>query len=324
MLFNNDSFFGFSKPSTANEQSSEDYSGFQSHFKAWIRTVALVVVLVFTPEQISWAFNYNPAVLWGQQKVDAYVGIKAAATIAESIKDLLTQIQGKEKARVKLELPNAGVSGATNNRGLLVTTTAQFTQDDVYSFESWLKQTSIQHLNCGVYALRDLLVQNQVGISLEEISVLTLSVDILGKIIKAGDPRLKTSLYALDSIASAYGLNFKAVKIANQDIDHIDTPFIANLDPEHFVLVTQVNNDTIAFNDIGISKVFFKDEFLKKFTGYVLAPNTESLKGAEVVSSEKKAFIWGSQWASPYEETIKSQSFDSDAFWTSLIIDIIV
>jgi len=33
----------------------EDYSTFQSHFKSWIRTVAIAVILVFTPEQISWA-----------------------------------------------------------------------------------------------------------------------------------------------------------------------------------------------------------------------------------------------------------------------------
>ena len=38
---------------------------FRSRFKSWIRTVALVVVLIFVPEQICWAFNYNPLVLWG-------------------------------------------------------------------------------------------------------------------------------------------------------------------------------------------------------------------------------------------------------------------
>ena len=39
---------------------------FQSRFSRWIRTVALIVVLIFLPEQVSWAFNYNPLTLWGQ------------------------------------------------------------------------------------------------------------------------------------------------------------------------------------------------------------------------------------------------------------------
>ena len=39
---------------------------FQSRFKSWIRIVALAIVIVFVPEQISWAFSYNPLVLWGK------------------------------------------------------------------------------------------------------------------------------------------------------------------------------------------------------------------------------------------------------------------
>ena len=35
-----------------------------SHFKNWIKAVALVVLLVFVPDQVSWAFGYNPAVLY--------------------------------------------------------------------------------------------------------------------------------------------------------------------------------------------------------------------------------------------------------------------
>ena len=77
-------------PAVSVEAIAVDYTGFKSSFKAWIRTVALIVILVFTPEQISWAFHYNPAVLWGERKVDAYLGVKEAATISESIRDLLT------------------------------------------------------------------------------------------------------------------------------------------------------------------------------------------------------------------------------------------
>lgn len=40
---------------------------FQSRFKAWLRIVAAIVLFVFIPDQISWAFNYNPSVLWGSK-----------------------------------------------------------------------------------------------------------------------------------------------------------------------------------------------------------------------------------------------------------------
>ena len=36
---------------------------FKSRFNQWIRVVALAIILVFVPEQASWAFNYNPSVL---------------------------------------------------------------------------------------------------------------------------------------------------------------------------------------------------------------------------------------------------------------------
>ncbi|HOD12838.1 MAG TPA: cysteine peptidase family C39 domain-containing protein, partial [Candidatus Omnitrophota bacterium] len=320
-LYLNGLFVGFSKPSASAEV--ESGLTYRSNIRPWIRAVALAVVLIFTPEQICAAFNYNPAVLWGRQKVDAFVGVKAAATVSESIKDLLTQIRDKEQSRVKIELPNTGVSGATNNQGLILTTSAKFTQDDINSFDSWLKQPSIHHLNCGVYALRDLLQKNHVGIGLEEASVLTLTVDILGKIIKAGEPRLKTSLYSLNSIATAYGLNVKSYKIAKESLDEVEVPFIASLEPEHFVLVTEVADETITVSDIGEQKVYFKEDFLNKFTGYVLASSASDLQGAEIVSHEKQAFIWGSQWANPYEDIIKSQAFDASSFWTSLLIDVV-
>ncbi len=346
-LFYNSLFFGFSKSSVAptpvsmltagtgsefrppkecrNPESlpvAQTPSAFSSNFKLWIRAVAFVVVFVFLPEQVSSAFNYNPAVLWGRQKIDASVSAKKGATISSSIKDLLAQVAGKENPKVKIELPNSGVSGAAAEHSFVMTTKAKFTQDDVMSFEKWLKQANVHPLNCGVYALRDLLERNNVGIGLEEVSVLTLTVDILGRIIKPGEPRLKTSLYAIDSIASAYGLHFAAVKIAPEDIGSLSVPFIASLEPEHFVLVTEVGPDTITFNDIGQSKTFFKDQFLKKFTGYAFASNAQGMSKGEMVSDDKKAFIWGSQWAAPYEDLIQAQAVDQNKWLTNTLINV--
>ena len=44
---------------------TKDY--FKSKFKSWIRAVAFLVLFTFIPDQVSWAFNYNPAVIWGDK-----------------------------------------------------------------------------------------------------------------------------------------------------------------------------------------------------------------------------------------------------------------
>ena len=122
-------FFGINKSSyvpepvfskNPDEITPEYAQKFQSRFKGWIRTVALVIILVFVPEQISWAFNYNPAILWNRQKADAYVGDQSLETASENIYHILSQIEGKEKPKVKIILPNSGVSGAEKQQGLLV------------------------------------------------------------------------------------------------------------------------------------------------------------------------------------------------------------
>ena len=46
---------------------SDEQRPFRSRFKKWMRTVSLIIILTFLPEQASWAFNYNPLVLWGNQ-----------------------------------------------------------------------------------------------------------------------------------------------------------------------------------------------------------------------------------------------------------------
>ncbi|MCX5681179.1 MAG: cysteine peptidase family C39 domain-containing protein, partial [Candidatus Omnitrophica bacterium] len=322
----------------------QEAAGFHSKFKSWIRAVALVVIFVFLPEQICSAFNYNPAVLWcpkpqavsaptlnynpsailDREKSDDNAGPKKVETISDSIKYLLAQVAGKENPKVRIILPGDSASAVAGDKSFVVTTKAKFTKGDIESFGKWLNHSDIHPLNCGVYALRDLLEKHNITLGLEQVSVLTLSTDILGKIIKSDEPRLKTSLYAIDTIASSYGLNVQSIRINHRDIGNIETPFIANLEPEHFVLVTKVSVDTITFNEFDTSKTFSKDEFLKKFTGYVLAPVTEGMRGVEVVSKEKKAFIWGSQWTHPYEDTIMAQHTSVKDIVISTLIDIVL
>src|SRR3989304_8134580 len=61
----------FLKSETMKKDSAQPV---QSRFKKWIKAVAVAVVLVFVPEQASWAFNYNPMVLWGDKDRDGAGG----------------------------------------------------------------------------------------------------------------------------------------------------------------------------------------------------------------------------------------------------------
>jgi hypothetical protein len=62
-----------------------------------------------------------------------------------------------------------------------------------------LSKPEIHPLNCSIYSLNDILVSRGFKPTLEEISVLTLTVDLMNNIIKPGDPKLKTSLLAMAS-----------------------------------------------------------------------------------------------------------------------------
>ena len=50
-----------------NDKSKE--APFHSRFKNWLKIVAWALILIFVPEQVSWAISYNPAVLWSSAPV---------------------------------------------------------------------------------------------------------------------------------------------------------------------------------------------------------------------------------------------------------------
>ena len=41
-----------------------DKTPFVSRFNKWMKVIAFVVLATFIPDQISWAFGYNPAILY--------------------------------------------------------------------------------------------------------------------------------------------------------------------------------------------------------------------------------------------------------------------
>ena len=99
------------KPNPAVNSSQEFLSehSFRSSFKSWVRTVALIIVIVFVPEQISWAFNYDPYVV-RPDKAKYYVSPYASedelssAKIANSVENLLRQVAYREKPQIHIRL----------------------------------------------------------------------------------------------------------------------------------------------------------------------------------------------------------------------------
>ena len=284
---------------------------FKSRFKTWIRAVAIAIVVIFIPEQISWAFNYDPRVLWDSEKFEIQAGTDlthdaasatagsglpgtVSAPVAETVKNILSQIVNKQDTRLQLSL-----SGAQGNQpSLAIDPQIHFNAKEINAIYTWLLNPQIHPLNCGVYALRDILTSRNINVPLEELSVSSLLVDLLNNIVKPGEEKLKTSLYAIEKIVQTYGLNFKAAKLAPADVLKIKPAFIANFDEEHFVTVTSVDETSVNFTDIGRPQSLNKEEFVKRLSGFVLAGDLEQQKDLsyELVSDATKAFVWGNRW----------------------------
>ncbi|MCK5179231.1 MAG: hypothetical protein KAR32_06840, partial [Candidatus Omnitrophica bacterium] len=264
------------------------------------------LVLIFLPEQISWAFNYNPLTLWGEKDRQVVsVGPEAtreeivSARIAASVNHLLNQVAYKENTRVQLQLTNNAISNPElNQSSLFIDSDTVFTKNRIRRITEWLQAPEIHPLNCGIYALRDILASRDVETSLEELSVSSLMVDLMNDIIKPGEAKLKTSLFAINKIADAYGLGFKPAKLAPADVLKLQTPFIASFESEHFVTVNSVDDARVYYSDIGHAQVSSIPEFTAQLTGFVLAPELEKQKSVafEYVPDSMTPFIWGNKW----------------------------
>ena len=316
---------------------------YKSRFKSWIRTVALIVLFFYLPDQVSWSFNYNPAVLWKDKFPRQMTPSEAspeeisAAQIAASVDHILRQVAGKKNPRIQLKIsdprsypetsknlsfPNAlvgnpdgtrpptktfggdnlGISSNQSNRSLFLQSNTIFTARQINEIYNWITSPKIHPLNCGIYALKDLLANYQINISLEELSVLTLMEDLMNNIIKPGQEKLKTSLFAINKVADAYDLNFKSFKLEVQDILKLKPPFIANFHSEHFVTVTKIDEKNVYFSDLGKSMFLSREDFGKELTGFVLAKNL-SFPNALVGNPDKT--ITG-----PPTETFGGDSFE--------------
>ncbi len=296
---------------------------FHSRFKLWIRAASIAVLLAFVPEQASWAFNYNPLVIWGN-KTQNTITINPNATeeeatsahIASGVLNLLNQIAYKENSSIKLELPD---HSALTKRNLALDTKVFFTKNRIRQISEWLQKPEIHPLNCGVYALFDILKSRKIDVALEEVSVAAIIIDLVSDITRPGDPTLKTSLFSINKLTEAYGLDYQAVKISSQDISKLTPPFIASLKEEHFVTVFKVDNGKIFYNDIGAAKTLSVEDFVSQFTGFILVAGLETMQADyEKVPDSMQAFVWGDKWNDRSKDLPGLVS--SKAMWTTIAI----
>ena len=100
---------------------------------------------------------------------------------------------------------------------------------------------------------------------------MTLSVDIMADIIKVGEPKLKTTLFAINKTAKALGLDYQSLKVAPQDELKLKTPFIAHFKNEHFVTVQKAEGGKVYYTDLDYPRIVDQQDFLKNVDGFVFA-----------------------------------------------------
>ncbi|MFC1657756.1 cysteine peptidase family C39 domain-containing protein, partial [Candidatus Omnitrophota bacterium] len=353
----------------------------QSKFKRWIRAVALLVVIVFVPEQAAWAMGYDPSVLWAPRY---YLGSGQtgylANFVAENVRRSLDFLAEKPLQRVEIA-SNLVVDTPTPNHSNALTqdpnenipswwlnpyydqislqvmkgmelslnsiirllefsisygrsekeiaesqapaktivdivkhgrkfvdywprgvpfylSKSMLRPDSLYisyplikKIYKWLREPSTQIDNyCGVYALHNILQYNKIDITLEELALRVILVDLLTGNIKELKGKLKTSFFALSEVAKSLGLKLYPVKLLPSQLINQPTnkliPFIAHLNSDHFVYVTGISEDGIYYQEKGEEKFIPKIALITEVSGFLLIG--EEIKGIEIGKLSEK------------------------------------
>jgi hypothetical protein len=303
-------------------KSNED---FKSRFSIWIRIVAWIVVIVFVPEQIAWAIEYNPAVIWRNMISRPMIeqapgGITTNPAlfnefVAKSVRRFLKPLVNKKLNRLQLK-PRVNVN-ITNPQDEARNVITKVQLKKIYE---WLNDPETETLPCSAYVLYNLLKAKRKDINVEELSILLILIDILSGNINADtsieNPRYLNSLYALEKTAQYFDLQLYSARLKEPDEGAISKliPFIAHLYPEnrrvsdsnketegHFVLVTEVKEDKVYyFYDKG-NTFLPREKFLERFSGYCLVTPYDKIDnilyiGFEEAKSVKGAGDWDDPW----------------------------
>lgn len=195
----------------------------------WIKIIALAIVVVFLPEQVAWAVEYNPRILWQQAvrglsyppgiqspALNAIRGTRHKAlarqapdaprfnkAVAQSIYRFLKPLVGKPVRQVQIA-PGVVIE-VTKSLSRQVTSETQYairntnqpfqiSKSELKSLYKWLKDPRTETVPCSAYTVYHLLRSQGKQVSVEQLSSLLILIDVLvGNIaFRIKDQRLKT------------------------------------------------------------------------------------------------------------------------------------
>ncbi|MBN2830864.1 MAG: hypothetical protein JXL82_01105, partial [Candidatus Omnitrophica bacterium] len=264
---------------------------FKSSFKAWIRMVAFVVIVVFLPEQVAQAVEYDWRVFWNKP---------VAGTVAPGALKNLTNIDTALAIRnVLKDIANKPINAikVSSNLTISLDKPLVMSNERIDEITEWLKGKP-----CGSQALYDYLTYSGIKVNEGDIAIMALTADIINEVVRPeGNPTvIKNSLYALSQASKFFGVDLIPVKITDfQDLNKL-TPFIAHLNYEHYILVTKIAEEKVYYLDNHKEEFLPKEKFLNEFTGYALTPILpgearllDDLESKKIIGGYKRTGDWG-------------------------------
>ncbi len=153
---------------------------------------------------------------------------------------------------------------------------------------SWLRGKGEYIISCGVYALSRILESKEVTSSREELAAETIFTDLINQVITSdSEEKVQTSAYALETAAKKRGLDLKTVKTDLENLSWIDSPVIAHVGGNHFVVVSKVEDGkVIGIEATGEEFAIPEEEFASQWDGIIIA--ARSPPQGEIVSTPPK------------------------------------
>ncbi|MFC1754712.1 hypothetical protein ACFL96_15165, partial [Thermoproteota archaeon] len=284
-------------------------------FKTWMRVVAIIVLVIFAPQQIAWAIDYDWRTLWNmttmqnqaagrsQAAVIPYAALKAAGfekQIAFNIKESLESLLRSNAESVQF----------TDNIVVQRALTEPMTKEGIDSIYSQLVDAKNNIITCGAYSLYNLLVAygktstnregEEQGPSILDITNTLILIDLLSDSDFKPHFRsneLEVSFHSVIKTAQVYGVELKAFHLATYEKDleslHelVSFPFIATIDEPHTVLVVDISEKGVLIIDNDRELLLSKENFIDRFRGYCLAREVSDTKEIERISLDQAKSI---------------------------------
>ncbi|MFH1622315.1 MAG: cysteine peptidase family C39 domain-containing protein, partial [Candidatus Omnitrophota bacterium] len=304
-------------------------------FKTWIRVVALIVVVIFAPQQIAWAIDYDWHTIWRTQAQSSaaygapvmtlpYSALKAAGfekQIAFNIKESLESLRKSNVQRVQF----------TDDVVIDKVKIDAIAEEEINEIYKNLVDSRNNIITCGAYSLYNLMLaygmtsiptEKKSDATLEGPSILEIAnnlilIDLLSDSEfkpKFRANELEVSFYSIIRTAHVYGMDLKAfhLETSEKDLESINKlvsfPFIATIDEPHTVLVRSIDKNGVLIIDNDIEILISKKEFVDRFRSYGLAQEVYSSKDLTLLNGDEAKSIVVSNLDDDYDASAHGYS----------------